>query len=225
MIQPLWKRLLSYLTEFHIETTSSEYNPHLHVSLNRGRYQLCTENAIYSYDDLYNNYSDAFRLIDLDNLPIKKVLVLGFGMGSIPFILEKAYNKKYHYTGVEIDEEVIYLATKYTLPRVTSSIEMICANAELWVRQCEEKFDMITVDIFLDDIIPHAFEQTNFLEQTKSLLSPEGILLYNRLSYTPADIEHAQKFYTEKFLPVFEKSTYLEVSENWIMINRKEVLK
>ena len=55
MKQPLWKRWLSYLFEIHVESTSSDYNPHLHVSLNNGRYQLSTANAIYSFEDLYDN--------------------------------------------------------------------------------------------------------------------------------------------------------------------------
>ena len=50
MKQPLWKRLVSYLFEIHVESTSSEFNPHLYVSLYKGRYQLSTANAIYSFD-------------------------------------------------------------------------------------------------------------------------------------------------------------------------------
>ena len=112
MKQPLWKRFLSYLFEIHIESTSSEYNPHLYVSLQKGRYQLSTANAVYSFEDLYDNFSDAFKEIDLDRLNIQNVLILGFGLGSIPIILEQNFKKKYHYTGVEIDEEVLYLAKK-----------------------------------------------------------------------------------------------------------------
>ena len=113
MKQPKWKRLLSYLFEIHIESTSSDYNPHLYVSLQKGRYQLSTANAIYSFEDLYDNFSDAFKEIDLDQLNVQNVLILGFGLGSIPIILEQKFNKKYFYTGVEIDEEVLYLANKY----------------------------------------------------------------------------------------------------------------
>lgn len=225
MKQPLWKRLLSYFIELHIESTSSEYNPHLYVSLNQGRYQLCTENAIYSFDDLYDNYSDAFRMIKLDELPIQKVLILGFGLGSIPLILEKTFKKNYHYTGIEIDEEVIYLASKYTLPKLSSPTQLICADAELWMNQCQEQFDLITVDLFLDDVIPVVFEQIKFLEGLKKILSPKGILLYNRLAYTPNDVEKARAFYNEKFASVFNSGQYLEVKGNWILINNKEVVK
>ena len=87
MIAPLWKRLLSYLFELHIESTSSEHNPHLYVSLKNGRYQLSTANAVYSYGDLYDNFSEAFQQLNLESREIKNVLILGFGLAfaSVPF--------------------------------------------------------------------------------------------------------------------------------------------
>lgn len=225
MQAPLWKRLLSYLTEFHIEGTSSEYNPQLDVCLVQGRYQLCTENAIYSFGDLYNNFGDAFRKVRLEQLPGKEVLILGFGMGSIPILLEKKMAKKYHYTGIEIDEEVIYLASKYILDELQSNIAMICADAAHWVNQCEQTFDLIAIDLFLDDVIPHVFEQATFLQQTQSLLKPNGLLLYNRLAYTANDEENARRFFEKQFKPVFEKGTYLELEGNWMLVNDEKYLR
>ena len=113
MKQPLWKRLVSYFFEIHIESTSSEFNPHLYVSLYKGRYQLSTANAIYSFEDLYDNFSEAFEEIDLDRLAIQNVLILGFGLGSIPILLEQHFNKEYHYTGIEIDEIVRICANQF----------------------------------------------------------------------------------------------------------------
>jgi hypothetical protein len=77
---PFWKNLLSYFFEFHIESAPSEVNPHLYVSLSRGRYQLATASAIYSFEDLYDNFFNAFKQINLDENPIKNVLILGLGL-------------------------------------------------------------------------------------------------------------------------------------------------
>ena len=95
MKQPIWKRLLSYFFEWHIESAPSEANPHLYVSLKNGRYQLCTANAVYSYEDLYTNFLRAFEQIDFDKVPGKDVLILGLGLGSIPIILEKRFGRPY----------------------------------------------------------------------------------------------------------------------------------
>ena len=224
MNQPLWKRLLSHLFEIHIESTSSEYNPHLYVSLKRGRYQLSTANAIYSFEDLYDNFFDAFKQIDLDKFDIQNVLILGFGLGSIPIILEHHFHKKYHFTGVEIDEEVLYLANKYAIPGLSSGIELVCADALTYVEQSTWKYDMITVDLFQDDLIPEQFEKTVFLENIKNMLAPFGILLYNRLSHNNNDIKQSRSFYESVFKKVFENGTYLEVNDNWMLLNRKDIL-
>lgn len=220
----LWKKYLSYLFEFHIESAPSEYNPHLYVSLSRGRYQLCTANAIYSFEDLYDNFGLTFEKIDLNKIPGKRVLILGFGLGSIPILLEKKFKKKYTYTAVEIDESVIYLANKYGVSALHSPIEMICADALTFVQVSQEKFDLICMDVFLDDIIPQEFQQNDFLEVLKNMLTPKGILLYNRLSLTEADLAACHTYYDEVFSKVFPNGTHLEVKGNWMLLNNKEII-
>ena len=218
---PSWKKILSHLFEFHIESAPSELNPHLYVSLSRGRYQLSTANAIYSFEDLYDNFFESFKKINLDKYPIQNVLILGFGLGSIPTMLEKNFEKKYKYTAVEIDESVIYLASKYALPELESPIEIICADAFAYVMQCQQKFDMICMDVFLDDIIPDAFEEDIFLRKLKTLVNKNGILLFNRLASKPQDIENTKIFYKKNFKPIFPNASYLDVNGNWMLLDRK----
>ena len=224
MKQARWKRFLSYFFEFHIESTSSDHNPHMYVSLNRGRYQLCTANAVYSHEDLYDNFTRAFQQIKLDQLDIQNVLVLGFGLGSIPQMLEKVFNKQYHYTAIEIDEQVLYLAHKYILPDLKSGMNLICSDAYAYVMQTTEQFDMITVDVFLDDEIPEVFQSIDFLEKAKSLLSPNGILLYNCLAYTEKDRALSQTFFDQKFTKAFPDGHLLSVKDNWMLLNRSDIL-
>lgn len=214
-----WKKILSYLFEIHLETTSSEYHEALHVSYSRGRYQLSTENAIYSFGDLYTNYFRAFEAIDLDNRKVEKVLILGFGLGSIPMMLEQHFDKKYKFTAVEIDEEILYLAHKYVTHELTSPIETICTDAAFFVQQCEEVFDIVCVDLFLDDIIPDNFQKQAFLQHIKKLIAPKGILLYNRLALSNDDKAKNITFMNNEFLPIFPKGRYLDVDGNWMFVN------
>lgn len=219
MQQPWWKRWWSYFMELHIESTSSDYNPHLYVSLSRGRYQLCTANAIYSYEDQYDNFRKAFVKIDLDKLPGKEVLILGFGLGSIPILLEKIFDQDLYYTAVEIDEAVIELAGKYALPDIQSPIEMICADAAVYVDQEPATYDLICMDVFLDDVVPDVFEQEVFLTGLKNMLNPNGLLLFNRLAATKKDKQESRRFFEDHFLPVFPHGTYLEAGGNYILMN------
>lgn len=220
MNQPFWKKFLSYLYEIHIESAPSEINPHLYVSLRKGRYQLATANAVYSYDDLYDNFSKTFKKMNLEDSTIQNVLILGFGLGSIPFMLEKVFQKKYSFTAVEIDENVLYLANKYVLPQLESNISMICADAHAFVMQCSEQFDLIAMDVFVDDKVPQVFESEDYMNRLKKLLAPNGRLLYNRLALTERDKSETKHFYETHFKKVFPAGTYLDVGGNWMLTNK-----
>ncbi len=225
MKEPLWRRLLSYIKDVPIETAESEHNPFLHIVLKRGRYQLCTANAIYSYGDLYDNFTKAFQKIDLDRLPIKDVLILGFGLGSIPLILETTFQKKYRYTAVEIDPEVLRLANEYVVRDLASSIEFQVMDAYTYAAFCEEKFDLICMDVFLDDVVPTELEQDDFLNFLEDMLTPNGILLFNKLAFHRKDKMEAQQFYENHFKRIFTEGVLLDVQGNYILLNRRDVLK
>lgn len=217
-----WKKWLSYLFELHVESAPSTHNPHLYVSLKQGRYQLSTANAIYSHEDLYTNFLQAFQRIRLDELPIEEVLVLGLGLGSVPFMLERTLGKRYYYTAVEIDENVIDLANRYCLSQLDSPIITICADAYAFLLQNEQQYDLICMDIFLDDVVPPLFESPEFLEALRDSLTPQGLLLYNRLARTPEDRELSRAFFEGPFRTTFPQATFLDVSNNWILLNRGE---
>lgn len=225
MQQPFWKRWISYIYELHIESTSSEYNPHLYVSLRDGRYQLCTANAIYSFEDRYDNFTETFKQIDLNKLPGKKVLILGFGLASIPIILERSLGLQFHYTGIEIDEEVLYLANKYVMDELDSNFNLIAADAHTYTSLCQEQFDMVIMDVFFDDLIPEEFETTAFLERLKAITKPGGLILYNRLAYNDRDIKFTKAFYKNVFSKAFKSGTFLEVKGNWMLVNEQRFLR
>ncbi|MFT4758614.1 MAG: SAM-dependent methyltransferase [Paraglaciecola sp.] len=220
MQAPFFKKILSYLTEIHLESAPSEINPHLYVSLNKGRYQLSTANAVYSYGDLYDNFSKTFDQLEPELTEKMNVLILGFGLGSIPYMLENTFGKQMYYTAVEIDENVIYLAEKYVLDELDAPIQLICMDAFAFVMQCQEQFDLICMDVFLDDVVPPKFTGKHFLEALKDLLEPDGRLLFNRLALSNEDLERTGRFYEKEFKPVFEDGTYLDVGGNWMLMNR-----
>lgn len=222
MHQPLWKRLLSYLTTVEIEQTSSLHNPILRLFLSKGRYQLQTPNAIYSYDDLYDNFTKAFQLLDFQKVKIENVLILGFGLGSIPVLLEKHFQKKYHYTAVEIDAEVLRLANQYVVPNIASPIEQICNDAYNFAAETDRKFDLICMDVFLDDIVPTALEADDFLHFLERMLNENGVLLFNKLAFLNKDKQIAKNFYRRQFKRIFTEGGYLDVDGNYILVNKAD---
>lgn len=220
MRQPLWKKYLSYLKEFHIESLSSDYSDELHVYLSKGRYQLFTKNALHSFDDLYINFDEVFKQLSIGRRDIKEVLVLGLGLGSIPFMLEKKYGLNANYTAVEIDEAVIYLAGKYSLYDFDSPINYICTDAEIFVSLNQEKYDLICMDVFVDDVIPPRFETIEYIKKLQLHLNPNGILLYNRLFLLDSDMKKTKPFYQNIFKKAFPDAQYFEVEGNWVLVGQ-----
>jgi spermidine synthase len=215
----IWKKWLSYLTPLMLEETGTALNPELSVRLDRGRLQLLSGNAIYSWDDLYRNFTIALGEINLHRRPADQdVLMLGLGLGSVPYILEKVYYCNFHYLAVEWDEAVVELAQRYTLSRLESSVEVVIADADIYVYICEEQFDLIIVDIFEDHNTPPQFETEEFLQRCAAMMRRDGLLLYNRLYNTEGDRERTEYFYNEIFRKVFPDSRYLDTNGNWVLV-------
>ena len=85
------KKALSYLFEIRLETTKSSFNPYLEVSISQGRIKLNTRLATYSFEDHYTAFVKAFERLQLKKDVPYRVLVLGYGLGSIPIILKKKF--------------------------------------------------------------------------------------------------------------------------------------
>lgn len=219
MNQSVFTRMLSYLTEIQIEFIQSDYNTDLQVLLKNGRYQLCAPHAIYSYADKYDNFRLTFERLQLETNTINNVLLLGFGLGSIPYMLEKKFGKKYAYTGVELDEAVIYLASKYVMDELKSEIELIHADAYAFISQNKIKYDLICVDIFIDDKIPEIFLTKEFLYLASETLSKNGCILFNHLAHNVSDITQAKAYFNDIFSKVFPEGSYLDVNKNMMMVS------
>lgn len=216
---PLWKKWVSHVMPLTLETAASEQNPDLAVMLDRGRLQLLSGNAIYSWDDLYHNFTIAFGTLDLEERPIENVLILGLGLGSVPYILEKIYERTYYYTAVEWDETVAELAARYTLSRLKSPVDIITADAGIFLQVTEEQYDMIVIDIFEDDRTPAQFETIAFLEACAGHLRPNGLILYNRLYNAHRNMVSTQRFFDDIFKAVFPDGVKIDTGGNWILVN------
>lgn len=219
---PRWKKLLSHVVPLTLEETGSEQNPELTVMLDRGRLQLLSGDAIYSWDDLYKNFLIAFDHLKIEERNIQDVLVLGLGLGSVPYMLEKVFHRDYHYVAVEWDDTVAELAAKYTLSRLRSPIDIVTADAEVFVQVTEEQFDLVIVDIFEDDLTPPQFETAAFLQDCDDLLRPGGLLLFNRLHGGDRSIKIVtERFFERDFKGLFPEAEAIDTGGNWILCREK----
>jgi spermidine synthase len=213
-----WKKLLSHFTDLVLEKKQSNYSDKLEIVLSRGRIALCTKNAMYSFEDLYLNFRTSFSKIDISGYKVEKVLVLGAGLLSVPYILEKKHHKKFICKAVDIDPAVLEAARKYALPKLESDIELICADAIDFVPNEQEKFDLVIVDIFIDDKVPTAFETLDFLNSIKNLMLPEGLLMFNRMAQNEIALKKTEAYYNQLFKVVFKDAEMLVLNGNRMLL-------
>ena len=221
---PWWKKWLSYFKEIHLETVTSNQGSDLSVVLSEGRLALMADNAIYSYDDLYINFTVSLQQLDKEWTSNDNVLILGTGLGSIIHIFENELKVCPQFTLVEYDEAVIYLASKYSFPRFKSPINIHLADAYQYLLSCSSKYDLICMDVFVDDRVPNHFESIAFTELLKDRISPDGLCLYNRLYQYTRDKKSTDQFEEENFSKVFPNYGFIEVEGNRVYISDKNYI-
>lgn len=215
----MWfKKALSYFFDVSLEKTASPYNPVLEVSLSLGRYRLDTKNATYSYEERYETYSNAFKTLNLPPQSLKNVLILGAGLGSIVYMLDKKFQQHPQYQMVEIDAKVIELAKKYLPQKYQEQITFHCNDAFAFIQEKQQfqPFDLIAFDVFIDDETAAKFREIAFLNQLKSYLKPNtGWLLYNTLKNKRTD-----QFWSD-FQQVFPNAQMISTTGNDMLVNRR----
>lgn len=218
-ISPL-KKWLSYLYDINLESLNSALSGEIKVILSKGRLQLVANNAIYSFADLYYNFRKVFESIDFKKQSIQKVLTLGMGLGSIPYMLEKVFKVRALHVCVEIDADIIYLFSKYVASSIKSKIEIYNVDAlDFFDRHNDKNYNLICIDIFIDDKIPSPFLEKIFLERVKCYLSKDGILIFNHLGGNTTSNTAAITYFEKIFKNVFPAGCYNVQSQNVMLIS------
>ncbi len=192
----------------------------LNVCLSKGQYQLYTKHAIYSYGSRYANFYKLFKKLNIRKHPPSNILILGMGLGSIPYMLERNFGITAHYTAVEYDEEVIALASKYVLGTLTSPVSVVQADAAAYVNYSQERFDMICIDLFVDDIVPAVFQSISFLKAVERLALPGAVIVFNRLYREASSREETDRYYNTVFRRVFPSGEKIVLDLNAMLLKR-----
>ena len=181
---------LSFLKQIKVESTSGEYSGPLEVVLFEGRYMLNSENATYSFEDKYTSYRTALFTIAEEIKSMKSALVLGLGLGSIPYMLQTKFGFKGTISCVELDKTIIRLAKKYYPAQ-----------------------DLLSALDIHDKNVPRQFHSETFLQQLKNSLSANGILLFSRL----AEKSRSEKTLIDNLKKVFPSAIEIDTAGNLIL--------
>jgi spermidine synthase len=203
----------SYLVKRVLDSRSTQHNPLLEVAFVKGRCVLNSRSVNYSFGSLHAVFEEAFAKLELEQRRLRDVLVLGCGAGSVIQILRGKYSKDCAITAVEIDPVVIELAREHFLIDRVNGLEIVCADAREFVEHTEKQFDLVVVDLFIDDQVPAPFRTREFVERLCEILVPDGWLVFNAIDDTKEAQAEADEL-EKSMSAVFPSFTRLDLAGN-----------
>jgi spermidine synthase len=179
-----------------VETFKSKFNTKIQIVNFSGQLRLDMGDLTQSGLVIEKIWAKSFKKLLAGSFFPKKILILGFGAGSVAKVISKKWPES-KITGVEIDLMVIKIAKKYFEIDKIRNLTIINQRAEDYIKNTQDIFDLILIDCYQGYMIPLAFEDTNFLKVVKS---KGKTVLLNRLFWD----SHQQK--TLRFLNKLDKS-------------------
>ncbi|MBL7897047.1 MAG: fused MFS/spermidine synthase [Crocinitomicaceae bacterium] len=116
------------------------------------------------------------------------VLLLGLGGGTLVRQFERLNFKM---DVVEIDQRVKDVALDYFF--IDTSTNIIIDDARRYVNTCEKKYDVITLDLFLNETPPVHVLTVESFEKIKSMLNPGGMVMMNFYGYITGEKGRASR--------------------------------
>lgn len=130
----------------------------------------------------------------------KDILVIGLGGGTLPMAYAGLLPEA-NITAVEIDEAVTKVAKEFFGLQTSEKMKVVEKDARVFVKQAlrkKERYDLVVLDAFNGDYIPEHLMTKEFLQEVKSLLSEQGVLVANTFS-TSKLYDHESATYAAVF--------------------------
>jgi len=170
------KKILSHVWPF-TKKIKSKINGTLEITWIDGKKVLDSENANYSYGALQRVLDFGLSKVSLHHA--RTILILGLGGGCVIESLRNRFNYQNNITAVELDDAIINIASQEFNIQNSNRTTIIHQDALQYVQNCDKKFDLIIVDIFIDQKVPEAFYEKPFWSKTIALVSTNGNILFN----------------------------------------------
>ena len=176
------KKILSYLYPIVLHKESSTTSTLLEVTLYNGKLLLDSKHTNYSYGALEQVLKKGLLYIGKTSIQeMNAILILGVAGGSVVKTLVNDFGFTKRIKGVEIDENCNKIANDYFGLNQLKNFTCIIDDAENFVQNTTEKFDLLIIDIFNDDKMPKFLFEKSFVENCQKLVTINGYILFNTM--------------------------------------------
>lgn len=195
----IW-RLLSYVWPVRLARYQGAFGP-LEVAYEYGVKVLNTPNANQSHGSLHTIWQRVFRQVLSTEDPPASVLLLGLGGGSVVKILRDERGIGSPITAVELDPVMVRIAKDHFGLNGFSDVDVVIGDAFAKLDGLTGQFDLVVVDVFVDDEVPPAMARPEVIDQLMSLTAQGGHLLINTMDRGPEEARMSRQLAT-----AFERS-------------------
>ena len=134
----------------------------------------------------------------------RRMLFAGLGGGTLPMALTELYPEA-AIDVAEIDAAVVEVAKDYFGFVPSDRLQVHIQDARIFAKRAannREKYDLILLDAFNSDYIPEHLMTREFLLETRSLLTEDGVLVANTFASSTL-YDHESATYSDVFGPFF----------------------
>lgn len=124
-----------------------------------------------------------------------KVLLLGLGGGTL---VQQFQRLNFNVDVVELDERIRDIAIRYF--NIDPATNVIIDDARHFINQCEEKYDIVTLDLFLNETPPGHVLTVECFERIRGLLNPGGVVMMNFYGFISGEKGLASRCIFKTFL-------------------------
>lgn len=177
------KWLMSFLIPVDIASFTSKLSGKIDLTLINGRLIMDSQSSNYSYGSLQKALYTGLRQIPHHPVP-DHILLLGLGGGSVIESIRKRLGWHSQIQAVDIDPVMIGIAGNYYGMSKDQRLELIEADAAHFIHHNSKTFDLIIIDLFIQQTTPVVFTETLFILDLVRSLRPGGHLLFNTMRTT-----------------------------------------
>lgn len=152
----------------------------------------------------------------------ERVLFIGLGGGSAPKKFLYDYPSLKRIDAVEIDPKVAEVAYQYFELPDDPKLEVLVRDGRFFISQKAREiaagitlpYDMVIIDAYSESTIPYHLTTLEFLEATRSILAPDGVVVSNIIGSLSGPKSRLLYSMTRTFKSVFPQ-TYLFPVDLW----------
>lgn len=167
-------------------------------------------------------WNTTLRKVKRRGLSFRNCLILGLGGGTAACLVNNFWPDS-KIIGVDIDPLIVKLGEKY-LGLDRKKVQVKIADAFDFVfnnSQKSKKYDLIVVDLYCGFEFPKKFSSEVFLNNLTSIVSKDGLVLFNRLYTSDVKIRKSALEFGKKLERFFSDVEYFYPQANLIFICSK----